>query len=348
MIKLVLALQHREIPPQPHVTRLNPYIPWDQLNVAVPTQLTPWTTSGGPRIAGVNAFGFSGTNAHAVLEEAPAVAAGRRHRGPAAARADDLDADGGGPAHARRPHGRASRPDRRHRSSPTCASRPAPAAPTSPTAWPCPPRSIAEVRDALAAVAAGTTPGGVVLEHVKGARPPEVAFLFSGQGSQYVGMGRSLFETQPTFRRALERCDEILRPLLDRPLLSVLYPDRGATSPIDETGYTQPALFALEWALAELWRSWGVEPTVVMGHSIGELAAACVAGVFSLEDGLALVAARGRLMQELPGGAMAAVFAAEPESREASRSGRPREHRRDQRARARGDLRAGGSRSTGS
>ena len=174
-----------------------------------------------------------------------------------------------------------------------------------------PAASSAELRDALAAVVAGATPGGVVLGQLKSSRAPEVAFLFSGQGAQYVGMGRSLYETQPTFRRALERCDEILRPLMDRPLLSVLYPDRGTTSPIDETGYTQPALFALEWAIAELWRSWGVEPTAVMGHSIGELAAACVAGVFGLEDGLALVAARGRLMQALPAGAMAAVFAAE-------------------------------------
>src|SRR5581483_2024826 len=110
----------------------------------------------------------------------------------------------------------------------------------------------------------------------------------SGQGSQYAGMGRRLFETQPAFRRALERCDEILRPLLDRSLLSVMYPAAGEATPLDDTAYTQPALFALEYALAELWRSWGVEPSAVMGHSVGEFAAACVAGVFSLEDGLTL------------------------------------------------------------
>jgi acyl transferase domain-containing protein len=309
IIKLVLAMQHREIPPQPHVTRLNPYIPWDQLNVRVPTELTPWTTSGGPRIAGVNSFGFSGTNAHAVLEEAaaiqlPAVEDRPRHVLTISTRtADGLRTLAGRMA---------------ERLALIDDSQLADVCFTASTGrshfahrLAVPTASVAELRDALAAVVAGTIPAGVVQEHVKGARAPEVAFLFSGQGAQYVGMGRSLFETQPAFRRALERCHELLRPLMDRPLLSVLYPDRGATSSIDETGHTQPALFALEWALAELWRSWGVEPTAVMGHSIGELAAACVAGVFSLEDGLALVAARGRLMQALPDGAMAAVFAAD-------------------------------------
>src|SRR5204863_6884828 len=110
----------------------------------------------------------------------------------------------------------------------------------------------------------------------------------------------------------LEQCNEILRGELDRPLLSVLYPNEGKTSALDDTAYTQPALFALEWSLSELWRSWGVEPSAVMGHSVGEYVAACVAGVFSLEDGLRLVAARGRLMGSLPpGGAMWAVGASE-------------------------------------
>ena len=148
---------------------------------------------------------------------------------------------------------------------------------------------------------------------------PGVVFMFTGQGSQYPGMGRELFETQPVFRRELEKCAEILKPLLDKSVLEVLFADGGELKDesrpphlLDETQYTQPALFALEYALAAMWRSWGVEPAAVLGHSVGEYVAACVAGVFSLEDGLRLIAERGRLMATLPaGGTMAAVFADE-------------------------------------
>ncbi len=140
---------------------------------------------------------------------------------------------------------------------------------------------------------------------------PDVVFLFTGQGAQYAGMARQLFETQPGFRNMLEQCNEILRPYLERPLLSVIYPESKSDEDlIHQTVYTQPALFAIEYCLANLWLSWGVEPTVVLGHSIGEYVAACLAGVFSLEDGLKLVAARGRLMQSLPpGGIMTVVYA---------------------------------------
>jgi acyl transferase domain-containing protein len=147
--------------------------------------------------------------------------------------------------------------------------------------------------------------------HEAGERP--VLFMFSGQGSQYVNMALELYETQPIFRDSLDRCDEILRPHLETPLLEIPYPKSGQSeirnpkSEINQTAYTQPALFALEYALAKLWMAWGIEPTAMIGHSIGEYAAACLAGVFSLEDAISLVAVRGKMMQQLPSGSMLAV-----------------------------------------
>ncbi|HEV2149423.1 MAG TPA: acyltransferase domain-containing protein, partial [Longimicrobiaceae bacterium] len=168
-----------------------------------------------------------------------------------------------------------------------------------------------ELRARLAEHGAGGDPVGLYRGHAPATRP-KVAFLFTGQGAQYVGMGRELYESEPVFRDALDRCDEILRGELERPLLSVLYPAEGEDSPLDRTAYTQPALFALEYALVQLWKSRGVEPAFVAGHSVGEYVAACVAGVLGLEDALRLIAARGRLMEALPeGGAMAALFTEE-------------------------------------
>lgn len=154
--------------------------------------------------------------------------------------------------------------------------------------------------------------GGVgLVRGKKEEKAPQIAFLFPGQGPQYVEMGRQLYETEPRFRRTLQECAEILQTYLDQPLLELLYGiDKvRADALLNEATYAQPALFAVEYALATLWRSWGIEPTVVMGHSLGEYAAACLAGVFSLEDGLQLVAARGRLMQTVaPKGRMVAVL----------------------------------------
>ncbi len=175
--------------------------------------------------------------------------------------------------------------------------------------------TTAEIREKLCAFSDQQAAPAIFTGRVDSKDPPKIAFLFTGQGSQYAGMGRQLFETQPTFRATLERCQEILRPHLALPLLSVLYPEtvlNAGASLLDQTLYTQPALFAFEYALAELWRSWGVEPAYLLGHSVGEYAAACVAGLFSLEAGLELIARRAALMQALPpGGRMAAVLADE-------------------------------------
>ena len=320
LIKTVLALQHREIPASLHFTTPNPHIAWNELPVSVAASTTEWSSrEGRPRTAAVSSFGFSGTNAHLVVEEAPgpapvaptAIVERPAHVLTLSARtdtavgilagslADYVDAEPTATVADVAFSANTGRAQLDARLAVVAASRD---------------ELVGHLRDA----AAGRPLDGGVRQTIAASERPAIAFLFSGQGSQYAGMGRRLFETQPAFRRALERCDEILRPLLDRSLLSVMYPAAGEATPLDDTAYTQPALFALEYALAELWRSWGVEPSAVMGHSVGEFAAACVAGVFSLEDGLTLIAARGRAMQALPGGgAMAAVFAGESRVAEA-------------------------------
>jgi amino acid adenylation domain-containing protein len=311
LIKVVLALRHGEIPPHLHLRNLNPHISLAEMPLVIPTAPHPWPAGETPRIAGISSFGLSGINAHILLAEAPVRAEGQgqedrplhllalsarseaalralagRYRDRLADPAAGVDAVEIADACFTANAGRSHLPERL---AVVAASRE---------------ELLARLEDAATGRSLLRTPS-------PRRRPaPRVAFLFTGQGAQQAGMGRLLFATQPTFRRALETCDEILRPHLEAPLLSVLYPPDGAPSPIDRTAYAQPALFALEHALATLWRSWGIEPVAVLGHSLGEYAAACFAGAFSLEDGLRLVAERGRLMDSLPpGGAMAAVFA---------------------------------------
>ncbi|MBD2519331.1 KR domain-containing protein [Nostoc sp. FACHB-973] len=316
LIKLVLALQHQEIPPHLHLKNPNPYIPWAELPIKIPTELTPWTSLNGRRIAGLSSFGFSGTNAHLVIEEAPLKETGTAGR-------SDAGTNSTRPAHllslsAKTQDGLqklASRFSTALKINPdlnladVCFS-----ANTGRSLFAHRLALVAEnsaqASEQLAAFSTGNLATGVFTGQPQDNRRPKIAFLFTGQGSQYVDMGRQLYDTQPTFRQALDRCDAILRPYLEKPLLSVLYPPAGESTPLEQTAYTQPALFALEYALYELWLSWGIEPNAVMGHSVGEYVAACVAGVFSLEDGLKLIAQRGRLMQALPpGGEMAAVLA---------------------------------------
>jgi acyl transferase domain-containing protein len=168
----------------------------------------------------------------------------------------------------------------------------------------------------LAACATGRTGAGSIAGVSRGPAEARVVFLFTGIGAECPGMGRDLFASEPVFRRALEQCDAIYRSLTGRKLLSSADPPFGPDCPLEETHFTQPAVFALEYALTALWRSWGVEPAAVLGHSLGEDAAACAAGVISLADALRLVTARAELMSALPeGGAMVAIFADEAEVR---------------------------------
>ena len=320
LIKVILALQHHQIPPHLNFHQPSPYIDWDNSPVRIPTERRAWPAE--KRIAGVSSFGFSGTNAHVILEEAPAELAGSSTSDDVAtqtaserpqqllnlsAKSDlalrDLAqrySDYLGTTSASSLGdvcyvANTGRSHFSHRLSVTA-------------------ETAGQMQAKLAAYAQGQAQPGLSQGVTPEYQPaPRVGYLFTGQGSQYAGMGRELYESQPTFRQTLDACAEILRSHLEQPLLSVLYPETETEAAlVHQTAYTQPALFALEYALAALWRSWGVEPEVVLGHSVGEYVAACVAGVFSLEEGLGLITARGRLMQALPGeGSMVAVGASE-------------------------------------
>ncbi|MEO8496545.1 MAG: type I polyketide synthase, partial [Planctomycetota bacterium] len=313
LIKVVLALQHRCIPPHLHLQNPNPYIMWDDLPIVVPRDGCEWSARQGRRIAGVSAFGFSGTNAHLILEEAPDVPASKptkersHHLLTLSAKSEQglLDLTKTYADHLQ--HTDSTLPD-------VCYTAAAGRAHFAHRL-----AVVASDKDAAARqLAPGQLAAGNSLQgKVDPRRPLQVACLFTGQGAHYLGMGQVLFETQPNFRHTVQHCDKILQPLLGRSLLSALYGDNQDGELLNRTSFTQPAIFAIEYALFELWRSWGIEPVALMGHSVGEYAAACAAGVFGLEDGLKLIAARGRLMQQLPEcGQMVAVEADEATVRE--------------------------------
>ncbi len=310
LIKTILALKNGAIPASLHFRTPNPLIPWERLPVRVPTELTPWESSGAPRVAGVSSFGFGGTNAHVIVSEAPAAkpvqsATVERPRHLlllSAPTETGLRALADSYAGHITAHPEQSLADIAHTANVGRARfRHRAALPIGPDD---------EVAARLRAFAASAAGHGVHSGETTGSHGPRVVFLFSGQGSQYPGMGRHLYETQPSFRRVLTECDELLRAEVQPGILDVLYSPGEAGALLDRTAYTQPVLFALEYALASLWQSWGVKPSAVMGHSLGEYVAATVAGVLRLEDALRFVTIRGRLSQKLPPtGAMAAVLA---------------------------------------
>jgi acyl transferase domain-containing protein len=318
LIKVVLQLQHREIAPSLHFDTPNPKIDWKRLPLTVCTQAMPWTASSPTRCAGVSAFGISGTNAHLVLQEAcaetlpspvaPIVSMPRSHHLLTfSARSDTaLDALAAAwlrllshdPQPAIEDVCYTANVGRRHLSQRRALVV----------------SSVEQAIEKLADLSQAYPITNRASDSVT-SRPPKLAFLFSGQGSQYTQMGQQLFYSEPLFRDVVNECSELLRPDLDVPLVNLLF-DHAHEALLDQTAYTQPALFTLEYALARLWQSWGVEPDLVLGHSVGEYVAACIAEVFSLEAGIRLVAARGRLMQSLPrGGTMLAVRASEHQVR---------------------------------
>lgn len=309
MIKVVLMMRHRIVPGQLHLKSLNPRISLTGTRLRIPTEPLPWKSEGGTRIAGVSSFGFGGTNAHVILEEAApqetsaspverplqllALSAKTDHALTEMAKrfGDFLQSSPGVSLADVAFSANAGRAHFLHRAAIVA-------------------KDTAEMQKRLRAVATGETAAATKVGRCRLTAAPRIGFLFTGQGSQYVGMARSLYETQPTFRKILDQCEEILQDDLEQPLLKVIFAGSDEHALLHETAYTQPALFAIEYALARLWQSWGVEPSVVLGHSVGEYAAACIAGIFSLEDGLRLIAARGRLMQQLPhDGSMAVIFA---------------------------------------
>ena len=312
VIKMVMAMRHGLLPKTLHVSRPSTRVDWESGNARLLTEAVPWSATGRPRRAGVSSFGVSGTNAHLILEEAAAEPAATPGDDPGEWPADvpvPWPVSGHGTSALRAQAGRLLA-HLRERDESTVDVGYSLATTRSPLGH----RAVILADDmesgvrrlaALAgdvadrAVARGTSQEGLT------------AYVFAGQGAHRVGMGRDLYAAFPVFAEAFDAVCE--RFDLDHPLRTVVF---GESRLLDQTAYTQPALFAVEVALCRLLESWGIRPNILLGHSIGELAAAHVAGVLTLDDACTLVAARGRLMQALPpGGAMVALQATEEEVR---------------------------------
>jgi len=309
LIKTALALYHGKLPPSINFLRPSSQIDFDNSPFFVQTELAEWQSDGDPRRAALSSFGMGGTNSHAVLEQAPLAV----------------------PTDPSRPWQllllSARTPTALDQATANLASyiEDHPDLDLADIAFTCQVgrrdfkycRAIV-VQDRDDALAVLNADGEErILEAATDYAHRPVVFMFSGQGAQYANMSRGLYETEPLFRDQVDRCCRLLEPELGLDLRSLLFPDPGqedvSTERLQQTQYTQPALFTIEYALAQLWLQWGIRPEAMIGHSIGEYVAACLAGVFSLEDALALVAARGRMMQSQPGGSMLSVQLSEEE-----------------------------------
>jgi len=302
LIKLTLSLKHNLIVPHLHFSTPNPHINWAANNLVVPTRSQAWPQQDAPHYAGVSAFGLSGTNVHMILSsaddegpsDAPETSPGVLSFTSSSAHTLTLTGTRWqtylrDTAHAFTDVCHASnryRQSSKHRLAVVA-------------------QSAQDASQLLARFVAGECPEAVY-QGVAPDTPCAPSLMFSGQGAQYVGMGESLYASQTVFREALEQCDELYQREVGHGIKDVLWGNRAAE--LAETHYTQPAIFCLQYALTRLWASLGIIPAAVIGHSLGEYAAACAAGVFSLEDGLKLIIQRGQLMTALTApGAMLAV-----------------------------------------
>jgi acyl transferase domain-containing protein len=307
LIKTVLALKHKQIPPSLNFEQPNPQIDFVNSPFYVNNKLSEWKTNGTPRRAGVSSFGFGGTNAHVILEEAPVIKPSSPSR-PwqllllSAKTSTALETATKNLANYLQEHPDLNLADVAHT--------------LQMGRWTLNHRRMVVCQNREDAIKALQDPQRAFTHYQEPCNRP-VVFMFSGQGSQYVNMGRELYESETVFREQVDYCCELLKPHLEVDLRTVLYPSeekaQQATRKLQQTAITQPALFIIEYALAKLWMAWGVQPEAMIGHSIGEYVAATLAGVFSLEDALAIVATRGKLMQQMPSGAMLSVQLPEQE-----------------------------------